>query len=179
MRPAEITAGDRSQGGQAFRLSERDKSLKTNVWKLVEPVCESEGLELVLIEFQREKGGRVLRLYIDKATGVTLDDCARVSRQVDAILDVYCDAESAYTLEVSSAGVNRPLGRQSDYERFKGRVVKIKARVPVDGRKNFKGMLLGLSEGIVRLRSDGREYAVPYNGIAKAQLVNDDGVNEW
>lgn len=179
MRPTETPAGKIPQAGGAFRLSEGDETAKTAIWRLVEPVCESEGMELVLVEFQREQGGRVLRLYIDKAAGVTLDDCVRVSRQVDAILDVYCDDRDAYTLEVSSAGVNRPLGRQRDFERFKGRIVKIKARTPVDGRRNFKGMLLGLSEGIVRLKIDDREFAVPYNGIAKAQLVNDDGVDGW
>jgi ribosome maturation factor RimP len=180
MEPTETPAGKMSQAGGAFRLTESDAVVKETIWRLVEPVCEAEGLELVMIEFQREKGGRILRLYLDReAAGVTLDDCARVSRQVDAILDVYCDARDAYTLEVSSAGVNRPLGQQRDYERFTGRTVKIKARTPVDGRRNFKGMLLGLSEGIVRLSIDGREFAVPYNGIAKAQLVNDDGVNGW
>lgn len=178
MGSTETPSGEISQTPGRFRLSESDESVKTTVWRLVEPVCEAEGLELVLVELQREKGGRVLRLYVDKSTGVTVDDCARVSRQVDAILDVYCDARAAYTLEVSSAGINRPLGRQRDYERFKGRIVKIRARTPVDGRRNFKGRLLGLSEGIVTVKVDDRQFAVPYKSIAKAQLVNDDGVED-
>jgi len=180
MGPTETPCENGPQAGGLFRLSESDESARETVWRLVEPVCEMEGLELVLIEFQREKGGRVLRLYIDKETGVTLDDCARVSRQVDALLDAYCDTKDAYTLEVSSAGINRPLGRQRDYERFKGRIVKIKARTPVDGRRNFKGTLLGISAaGMVGIEADRREFAIPFNIIAKAQLVNDDGVDGW
>ena len=141
MGPMERPVDDVPRAAGTFRLSENDETVKTNVWRLVEPICEAEGIELVFVELQRERNGRVLRLYLDKPTGVTLDDCARVSRQVDAILDVYCDARDAYTLEVSSAGLDRPLGRQSDYERFKGRIVKVRARTPVDGRRNFKGVL--------------------------------------
>ncbi|MEW6076503.1 MAG: ribosome maturation factor RimP [Thermodesulfobacteriota bacterium] len=179
MGSADTQAGKPSQAGEGFRLRDGDEAGIEAVRRLVEPVCEAEGLELALIEFRREQGGRVLRLYLDRAGGVSLDDCARVSRQVDAILDVYCGDSDAYTLEVSSAGINRPLWRQGDYERFKGRAIRIKARAPIDGRRNFKGVLLGLSEGMVRLAIDNREFAVPFNGIAKAQLVNDDGVNGW
>jgi len=70
------------------------------------------------------------------------------------------------------------LGLVQDYERFRGRIVKIKARTPIDGRKNFKGVLLGLFDGIVRIDIDNQEFSVPYNSIAKAQLVNDDGVED-
>lgn len=179
MGPTETPAEKSSQAGGAFRLSENNETVKETIWRLVEPVCEAEGLELVLVELQRERSGRVLRLYIDKATGVTVDDCARISRQVDALLDVYCDAANAYTLEVSSAGINRPLGRRRDYERFKGKVVRLRLRNPVDGRRNFMGTLLGLAEDFVRIKVDNREFALPYKGIAKAQLVNDDGVKGW
>jgi ribosome maturation factor RimP len=179
MKPTETPADTKSQAGGVFRLSENNETVKETIWRLVEPVCEAEGMELVLVELQRERSGRVLRLYIDKETGVTVDDCARISRQVDAVLDVYCDARNAYTLEVSSAGINRPLGRRRDFERFKGSIVRLKLRAPVDGRRNFKGRLLGLAGESVRLEIDNREFAVPYEGIAKAQLVNDDGVKGW
>ncbi len=179
MVPTETPAEKKSQADGGFRLSENNQTVKETIWRLAEPVCEAEGLELVFVELQRERSGRILRLFIDKATGVTLDDCARISRQVDALLDVYCDARNAYTLEVSSAGINRPLGRRHDYERFKGNVVKVKLRTPIDGRKNFKGTLLGLADDFVRIRVDNREFAIPYKGIAKAQLVNDDGVKGW
>lgn len=179
MGPTETPMDKESQANGVFRLSDNKETVKETIWRLVEPVCESEGMELVLVELQRENNGRVLRLYLDKATGVTLDDCARISRQVDALLDVYGDIRDAYTLEVSSAGINRPLGRRRDYERFKGRLVRIKLRTPVDGRRNFKGILLGLTEDSVKIRIDDKEFAVPYKGIAKAQLVNDDGVKGW
>ena len=179
MKPTETPAEKNSQAGGVFRLSENSEAVKKTIWRLVEPVCEAEGMELVLVELQRERNGRVLRLYIDKETGVTVDDCARISRQVDAMLDVYCDARNAYTLEVSSAGINRPLGRRRDFERFKGSIVRLKLRAPVDGRRNFKGKLLGLTGESVRIEIDNREFAVPYAGITKAQLVNDDGVKGW
>ena len=160
-------------------MSENNQTVIETIWRLVEPVCEAEGMELVLVELQRERNGRVLRLYIDKEDGVSVDDCARISRQVDAILDVYCDASNAYTLEVSSAGINRPLGRRRDFDRFKGSIVRLRLRAPVDGRRNFKGRLLGLAGESVRIEIDNREFAVPYTGITKAQLVNDDGVKGW
>lgn len=143
-----------------------------DAWKLIEPLCESEGIELVYVEFQREQGGRVLRLYLDGPGGVTIDDCARISRQVSALLDVYAEKLDNYTLEISSAGLNRPLYKQMDFHRFAGRLAKIKTAEAVDGRKNFKGELTGIADGIVGIRIDGAEYSVPYEKIAKAQLVH-------
>lgn len=150
-----------------------------DAWKLIAPLCESEGIELVYVEFQREQTGRVLRLYLDAPGGVTIDDCARISRQVSALLDVYAEKLDSYTLEVSSAGLNRPLCKQNDFERFVGQMAKIKTTAPVSGRKNFKGELMGISNGTVRIRVDGNAFAVPYDTIAKAQLiVTDYGVRE-
>ncbi len=89
--------------------------LLPDIWRIAEPLCLSEGLELVHIEFQREQAGRTLRLFLDKPGGVTLDDCVNISRQLSDLLDVSLDEETPpYNLEVSSPGVPRPLGKISD-----------------------------------------------------------------
>jgi len=158
-------------------LGDRDAAV-ARIRKLVQPVCDSEGMEMVHLEFQRESQGRVLRLYLDQPGGVTIDDCARISRQVSDLMDVYIDEPDAYTLEVSSAGLNRPLGKQSDFERFAGHKAAVKTKEPVSGRKQFKGILRGLTDGKVEIEVDDKVFYIDYDVIKKAQLVNDDGVNQ-
>lgn len=153
-------------------------TVAAKIWQLVPPVCEAEGLELIHVEFQSESGGKILRLYLDSPEGVTVDDCARVSRQVDDLLAVYLEEDREYSLEVSSAGLERPLARWQDFERFTGCPVRIRTEAPVEGRRNFKGRLLGMAAGAVRLQVDEREFLLPFHGITKAQLVaTNDGVN--
>jgi ribosome maturation factor RimP len=142
---------------------------------LAEPLCVSEGLELVHLEFQREPGGRTLRIYIDKPGGVVVDDCVAISRQLSDLLDVGLVLEGAYNLEVSSPGINRPLGKHSDFDRFKGHQAKIKLARPVDGQKNFQGVLLGTTHERVKLQVVDRTVVVDFNNIAKAQLINYNG----
>jgi len=137
---------------------------------LVTPILESEGLELVDIEFQRETRGWVLRIYIDKEGGVTLNDCTVVSQQLSAILDVEDPIDTPYTLEVSSPGLTRPLKKIKDYERYKGRLVRIKTYQKIEGQKEFKGKLLGLEEDIVSLEIEGKIMSIPLKDIAKANL---------
>jgi ribosome maturation factor RimP len=147
--------------------------LRGQLWQTIEPLCESEGFELVHVEFQRETTGRILRLYIDKPGGVTLNDCVYVSRQVSDLLDVTLDDVGAYNLEVSSPGIDRPLGKMSDYDRFKGNTVKIKTARPVNGRKNFTGMLAGITEGMVFLKIAEDTLQIPFENISRARLIND------
>jgi len=141
------------------------------IWDLIEPLCEAEGVELVQVEYQREAGGRVLRLFIDRPGGVTLDDCIQISRQAGDVLEVCLENMGPYSLEVSSPGTNRPLVKQFDYERFKGRRAKIKTIQALDGQKNFKGVLAGISEGLVKLSVDDNTITIPIMEIAKAHLV--------
>jgi ribosome maturation factor RimP len=142
------------------------------IWTLVEPLCESEGFELVHVEFQSEAGGRILRLYIDKPGGVTLNDCVEVSRQVSDLLDVALHEPGRYGLEVSSPGLDRPIGKRRDFDRFKGNTIKIKTARPVNGRKNFKGLLCGVAAGKVRLEIDGTPFEIPFEDISRARLIN-------
>lgn len=134
-------------------------------------ILEFAGMELVHLEMKREPGGLFLRLYIDKAGGVNLDDCSRISRQLSAQLDLEDPIPGRYTLEVSSPGLDRPLYGERDYERFAGRRVRVTTFSPVDGRRRFVGRLVGLVDGAVRLAlEDGREVGIPTENVAKARL---------
>jgi ribosome maturation factor RimP len=140
------------------------------------PILESLGMELVDIEFARAGRESVLRLFIDKEGGVTLDDCADVSRELSAILDVEDVIPGHYSLEVSSPGLDRPLKNPADYERFAGRLVKVRTyeALPDDAgnkRKTFIGRLLGLVDGNVAMKlSEGQSASIPLEKIAKANL---------
>jgi ribosome maturation factor RimP len=148
----------------------------TRVTELAEPLATSLGLELVEVEYKSEGGRMVLRLFIDRDGGVTLDDCAAVSRELAEILDVEDFIRGRYSLEVSSPGLDRPLKKQSDYTRFVGRLVKIRTfeLLPDDAgnkRKTFTGELLGLEGGVVRLKlKEGQTAGVPLEKVAKANL---------
>lgn len=140
------------------------------VEKLVTPILESEGLELVDIEFQREARGWILRVYIDKEGGVNLDDCTLVSQQLSAVLDVEDPIDTAYILEVSSPGLTRPLKRTKDYEKYKGRLVQIKTYHPIKGHKVFRGKLIGLEDDMVKIETEGEILEISLKDIAKANL---------
>lgn len=146
---------------------------------LVLPVLEEKGRELVDVEYRREGQGWILRLYIDQPGGVTLDACAEVSREVGVLLEVEDPIDTAYNLEVSSPGLDRPLTKLEDYERFAGQLAKVKSRVSIDvdgkgrGRKTFVGVLAGLSEGKVVLElkdKNGFRVEIPFEDIEKANL---------
>jgi len=146
------------------------------VTELVEPLAASLGLELAEVEYRQEGRQMVLRLYIDKDGGVALDDCSAVSRELTEILDVEDFIQGHYSLEVSSPGLNRPLKKPSDFERYTGRLVKIRTFEPLaddagNMRKTFLGELLGLSDSIVRLKlNEGQTASIPLGKVAKANL---------
>lgn len=140
---------------------------------LIGPAVRMLGYELVAIEHFSQGGGQTLRVYIDKDGGVTLDDCERVSHQVSGVLDVEDAIEGHYVLEVSSPGLDRPLSEAKDFERFSGRQVKLRTFMPVNGQRNFKGLLQGLQDGQVLIEVDGRQISLPFDGIEKARLVPD------
>jgi ribosome maturation factor RimP len=154
-----------------------NEELIRQIWHIAGPLCASEGMELVFVEYQPERDGLILRIYIDKPGGAALEDCAAVSRQLSDLLDVHLDSEHSYRLEVSSPGIDRPLGKPEDFDRFSGKGVRIKTKNPLNGRKNFSGMLLGFAEGNVRIQSDKNIIAIPYNEVLKARLSNHEGDN--
>ena len=139
---------------------------------LFEPVVESMGYELVGIEFHSSEHHGGVRIFIDHDNGITVDDCAKVSRQISAVIDVEDPIEMAFDLEVSSPGINRPLFKFSDFEKFSGLQAKIKLGVALNGRKNFSGVLKGVDENqLVIIDVDNEIYELPYQDIAKANLV--------
>jgi len=143
---------------------------------LLQPILDSMQIELVELEFARVGRDAVLRLFIDKDGGVTLDDCAEVSRELSAILDVEDIISVNYTLEVSSPGLDRPLKKIQDYERYAGRLVKIRTYEPFlddagNKRKTFLGTLEGLVDGAVRITlTEGQTASIPLERVAKANL---------
>lgn len=141
------------------------------VRSMAEPLCASEGLELVHVEFQRESGGRILRLYIDKPDGINVNDCVSVSRQMGDLLDVNVEDIGPYSLEVTSPGPERPLAKQEDFDKFKGSRAKIKTSRPLNGQKNFTGVLRGISGEQVNLQIGEQTVAIPYQDISKARLA--------
>jgi ribosome maturation factor RimP len=164
-------------GNTGFFSREVREKIIEKIRELSDSLCESEGMELVHVECQRETGGRIIRIYIDKPGGVTLNDCTHISRQLSDILDVNLDTSWAYNLEVSSPGTDRPLGKPNDYNRFRGKVAKIRTSVPREGQKNFTGRLLGFFEGTVKLDVNSKTVAIPYGEITKARLFNYNGEN--
>ena len=149
-----------------------EQKIVDQVGALAKPVCASEGMELIHVEFQRESGGRILRLYIDKPDGVNLNDCVVISRQMTDIIDVNLDDIGPFNLEVTSPGSSRPLVSDEDFEKFKGNRVKIKTNRSIDGQKNFKGILLGISDGRVNLQLGEQNFAIPNQDILKARLAD-------
>ncbi len=107
---------------------------------------------------------------MDREGGVTIDDCAQVSRELGTVLDVRELIPNPYVLEVSSPGLTRPLKKAEDFQKFRNHLVKIKTFEPLEGRKNFKGTLLGLEGDLVRVVVDGQDYEIPLKSIAKANL---------
>lgn len=139
---------------------------------LFEPVVESMGYELVGVEFTGGSSHGTLRVYIDREGGVSLDDCASISHQISGILDVEEPIQQGYDLEVSSPGLDRPLFKLADFERFSGRPAKIKMSVGVDGRRNFKGVLKGVTDShLIEIEVDGEIYLLPLADIGKANLI--------
>jgi len=142
-----------------------------SVAQLAQPVVEAAGLELVDVEFIKEGGGWYLRIFIDKPGGVGLEDCQAVSQKVDRLLDETDPIQYSYRLEVSSPGLERPLKKQSDYQRFEGRLVTVITCAPVGGCNKFTGYLKGLRDGDVVLVRENREYVIALDQIASTRLA--------
>ena len=141
------------------------------IGKIIERVAAREGLELVHWEMVGPRNNFVLRIYIDKPGGVNHGDCETVSNQVGTLLDVEDLIANRYTLEVSSPGIERGLYKRADYERFAGNRVKIKTFAPINGQRNFRGALLGISDDTVSIDTDSAgRIEIPYEQIAKANI---------
>jgi ribosome maturation factor RimP len=147
----------------------------TRVWQLAAPLAEGEGMEIVDIDFRHEgsRGGRVLRLYLDKEGGPNMDDLSRVSRELSELLDAQDTIDGAYTLEVSSPGINRPLKKPAHFARFVGKRIRVRTRDLVDGRRSFLGILGQVVEDSVILTQEGKRYQIPFSMIEKSNYEHD------
>ena len=162
----------------SFKASTLSPDVVEQVRAVAARVAASYGLEIFDVQFRREAAGMVLRIQIDRpgpaATAddsVSVDDCAAVSRDLSAVLDVEDIVPTAYTLEVSSPGLDRPLRTVDDYRRFAGRRAKVVMREAVDGQKFFKGRLGGVDDGRVVIDADDRRrHLVPIGIITRANL---------
>jgi len=146
-------------------------AISDQIEQLIELPIESLGYELVGVEYIKNGQHTVLRIYIDSENGISIEDCERVSHQVSGILEVEDPISTAYSLEVSSPGFDRPLFKARDFERFVGSEAKISMKLPIQGRRNFKGILQGFDDGEILILVDGEEYALPLTKLAKARLV--------
>jgi ribosome maturation factor RimP len=141
---------------------------------IAEQAAIDHGLELVHTEVAGPENNPILRVFIDKPGGVTHDDCSEVSTQIGTVLDVEDFIHAAYTLEVSSPGIERGLYKLVDYERFAGSSAKIKTRVAISSQRNFRGQIIGVASDLVVFddRTSGR-IEIPFGSIVKANLEVD------
>jgi Uncharacterized protein conserved in bacteria len=141
--------------------------------QLLEPVIESLGYELILLEYNPSPKNAMLRLYIDAPAGITVDDCEKVSKEVAANLDVEDPIRSAYRLEVSSPGLDRPLVKPAHFERFVGEQARVQLIAPLNGRRRYVGCIRGIAGDVLHLESKEGLAEIPLSEIERARLVPD------
>ncbi len=152
---------------------DRVNEIITRVKQLLEPVLDEGGFELIDVEFKREGGRYVLRIYVDRPSGgITLSDCEWISRRIGVILDVEDVIPFSYNLEVSSPGLNRALRTERDFAKHIGDVVKVSTVEPIDNQRNFKGKILSVSDGgiIIHDVSKNADVKLTYTNIKKSKL---------
>ncbi len=161
-------------------MSQATETLVQALERLIDPICRAHGVELVDVRYLREPKGAVIRIIIDRevpgleiGSGVSLEDCTGVSRDVSTSLDVHEDLlpSGAFRLEVSSPGLERPLVKLSDFERFTGREVKVRTQTPIRQQRRFRGKLLRVVDQSIELEQDGEVLLIPHGEIAQANLV--------
>lgn len=146
-------------------------SRERRICDLLEPSVSGLGYELVGVELGQSEARPVLRVFIDHDAGITIGDCETASRQIGAVLDVEAPVPDSYVLEVSSPGLDRPLLGADHFVRFAGRPARLRTTEPVDGRRGWKGLLVGYREGNVVIREGGEERLIPLDLIGRANLV--------
>lgn len=141
---------------------------------MIEPIVEDHGLELVDVHAGSGPRMRTLRVTVDTPAGdgrVPVEGCAVLSRELETALDAADAVPGSYRLEVSSPGLDRPLAREKDFAAALGRQVRLETRRPLDGRRRFRGRLVAFAGGLARLEVDGRQVAIPFGEVARANAV--------
>ena len=148
--------------------------LENKVTKLAEQIAASMGMEVVLVEIKGDGNGSIVRTFIDKPGGISLNDCERFSKRFSVTLDVEDWIPFRYLLEISSPGLNRPLVKEADFRRFGGRRVRVRTRCPLEGQKIFKGKIVGVTDGRLNLEvAPGKQVGIALMDIEKANLTAD------
>ena len=140
------------------------------VTELAKPIVEEEGCTLWDVEYVREAGSRYLRVYIDKQGGVDINDCERISRRLDPVLDEADPIPESYVFEVGSAGIERELKRPGDFEAFLGSEVEVKLYQPANGQKSFIGTLVSYDDGVTEIEVKGKNYRFNKQQTAQVRL---------
>lgn len=150
------------------------RDIPEEIQGLVEPVVVSHGLELVDLDLLRGRGPWVVRVIVDTQEGdgrVSVERCAALSRELGSLFDAHDTIPARYTLEVSSPGLDRRLGREKDFAAVCGSEVSLETRAPLDGRRRFRGRLLAFADGEARLDVDGREVVIPFASVARGNRI--------
>ena len=153
-----------------WQMESLAQSIIADVERLAEPLLSAEKMTLIDVEYRKERTGWTLRVFIDKEGGVTLQDCADISNQLGDILEAKMDFQGPYHIEVSSPGLGRSLTKPKHFSHFQGRQAVIKTSHPVEGKRCFKAILNGFSEGAVQLQVEDRTVGIPYDTIMEARL---------
>ena len=147
---------------------------RERIRQLVEPVIESEDMELIDVECLKMRSRWVVRIYMDKETGITLDNCSEISNQVGDILDIHEVLPGSYTLEVSSPGLDRPLVRDKDFMKYRGCKVHVIVTEKLEGIRNFRGKLVDFCEEegkkVLVIDITGKTYRIPRDMVVKANI---------
>jgi ribosome maturation factor RimP len=147
------------------------EELKDRIKEIIEPAINAVGIELYDIEFNKMRSKGLLRVFIEKQGGVTIDDCERISREIEAVLDVEDPIPFSYVLEVSSPGLDRPLRELEDFKRYSGKTVRVITHEPIDNQTFFIGTIMNAENNeISLLLPKDRQVIIPYKNISKARL---------
>lgn len=160
-----------------------DSPLEKKLEALVAPTLDGMGYALVRIKMSGGRTSPTVQIMAERQPDVSgnifdinLDDCTEISHTLSALLDVEDPIEGEYRLEISSPGIDRPLTRPSDFARFAGHDINLETRMPIEGRRRFRGILEGISQGIVRLDVEGMVYQIPADSIQSAKIVMTDAL---
>jgi len=147
------------------------------IQRIIAPTVEDMGYDIVRVQLSGMQRPTLQIMAERRDDGaMTVEDCAEISRAISAVLDVEDPIASAYTLEISSPGIDRPLTRLKDYERFAGFEARVETRFPIDGRKRFRGLLRGVADEAVQIETDTGMVAIPFADIQRGKLVLTDAL---
>ena len=146
-------------------------SIYQTVNELIEPIVRENNIDLVDVEYKKVGKNWTLQIFIDKTQGVTVGDCQKLSRLIEDLIEVHELISAPYILEVSSPGLDRPLKKEQDFLRNKGKRILVKTFSPIDGRKKFSGTLKDFTSGVLFLEDDGNVLEIQLTKIAQAKLI--------